>query len=193
MGSRPGLFWAAANSRQVSTTFAANGCGERGQFTRPWYRAAEAQTRTSPFSAYFRLIPHISAFPREEPGSGHYENHIRRSQSQSVAAILGKAKCFRRRRNGYGGLPKVMEIRNLYNESSETWQPGFSLPQATAFPPFFGPKNQGGSRWLKLNQGESRHFETFFYAKNNTESPCAKILRRSLDMEGPIPVKSRLF
>ena len=25
------------------------------------------------------------------------------------------------------------------------------------------PKNQAGSRWLKANQGGSRHFETFFY------------------------------
>ena len=30
-----------------------------------------------------------------------------------------------------------------------------------------GSKNQGGSRLLKVDQGGSRHFETFFYALRN--------------------------
>jgi hypothetical protein len=65
-------------------------------------------------------------------------------------------------------------------------------------------KNQGGSRWLKPNQGGSRHFETFFImkmAKNSRTWPgwpiqavaeAAKAgpsnrfgVRRSLTLPGP--------
>jgi len=87
--------------------------------------SSKTQARFPRISAYFRLIPGISAFPTRW-------------------ACAGQPQPWRRR----------MHLGDF------------------TFPPLLAPKNQGGSRWIKLNQGESRHFETFFYAKIKKRDSC---------------------
>jgi len=91
-------------------------------------------------------------------------------QSRPVTVINEKAHAFLRALSGECWSEEREEAFAAHSpdsHSSDTSGVPPTLPSAAegaALPRLISrSKNQGGSRWLKLNQGGSRHFETFFY------------------------------
>ena len=118
------------------------------------HHAGDGRAPNSSFchpSIGLRVVPQSNQSNRSNWGSAE----------SPLTGIICKGFCMNDMRN------KSPSMRSGWVRLSQTSLVGVQCDFSCVFAFNLGSKNQGESRWLKLNQGESRHFGTFFYAKSN--------------------------